>query len=208
MKQQAQNVSRPAWHEPHAKIRTDAYVLLAALLNDAPTEYLIEIIQNLQWDGDIQEQLRQALALINRVSSTCPQERIAAEFRRLFVGLGSGEMVPYGSWYREKTIQSAPLAAIRADIGRLGIVRKSGAYESEDHAGALCEIMALLSDPENGIPDNEQAAFFENHIIPWMSDFFKDLQMVENAQFYSAVGEFGHCFLDGEREYLRFAEGD
>lgn len=208
MKGTAQNIHRPAWHEPHARIRTDAYVLLAALLMAAPSENLIEIIRNLRWDDDVQENLRLALCSINRASSACPRESITAEFRRLFVGLGSGEMVPYGSWYREKKIQSKPLAAIRTDIGRLGIVRKSGACESEDHAGALCEIMALLSDPENGIPDTEQAAFFENHIIPWMLDFFKDLQLVENTQFYRTVGDFGHCFLDGEREYLRFAEGD
>jgi TorA maturation chaperone TorD len=207
MKETVQSRSRSAWHGPHAKIRTDAYVLLAALLIGTPSEDLIEIIRNLHWDEDIPEKLRQALASINKAGRTCSCESIAAEFQKLFVGLGSGEMVPYGSWYREKMIQSAPLAAIRTDIGRLGIIRRSDTFESEDHAGALCEIMALLSNPENGIPENEQAAFFENHINPWMSIFFKDLQQTENAQFYSAVGNFGHCFLEGESEFLRRDDG-
>ena len=91
------------------------------------------------------------------------QKGIAEEFQRLFVGLGSGELVPYASWYLEKMIQSAPLAAIRADLGRLGIVRQSTCFEPEDHAGVLCEIMALLSVPENDIAEEEQAAFFRSH---------------------------------------------
>lgn len=199
-------MSRPAWHGPHERIRTDAYTLLSTLLISSPSEELIEIIRNLSWENDIPEELRQALAAINQASISCPPESIAEEFQRLFVGLGSGEIVPYGSWYREKMIQSKPLAAIRTDLGRLGIVRKSEAFESEDHAGALCEIMALLSNPENQIPENEQTEFFKNHVAPWMSDFFNDLKMAENALFYNAVGELGRCFLDGEKEFLQFAD--
>lgn len=206
MENTTENLRRPVWYTPHACIRMDAYTLLAALLINAPSEELIKIIQNLQWDEDIPEKLQQALAAVNNASSSISPGNIAEEFQRLFVGLGSGEMVPYGSWYREKMIQSKPLAAIRKDLGRLGIVRRSDTFESEDHAGALCEIMALLSNPQNRIADEEQAAFFEHHITPWMLDFFNDLRQVENAEFYQTVGEFGHCFLDSEREYLQFAE--
>lgn len=204
MKQQAADCpDRQAWYTPHAHIRTDAYVLLATLLNVAPTEELLDIVRDLRWNDDLPETMQEALAGMNKASNTCPQESIADEFQRLFVGLGSGEIIPYGSWYREKMIQSAPLAAIRADLIRLGIVRKSDTFESEDHAGALCEIMALLSNPENEIPENEQAAFFENHITSWMPEFFNDLQAVKNTEFYRTVGRFGHCFLEGENEYLQ-----
>ncbi|MCL7488532.1 MAG: molecular chaperone TorD family protein [Desulfobulbaceae bacterium] len=203
MTQLIDSQSRPAWHEPHADIRTDAYVLLAALLNDTPSGDLIDIIQHLRWSANLPERTQEALARINRACSTCPVDSIAEEFHRLFVGLGSGEMIPYGSWYREKMIQSAPLAALRSDLGRLGIVRKSDTFESEDHAAALCEIMALLSNPENEIPESEQAAFFESHIASWMPEFFKELQAVKNAEFYRTVGEFGSCFLEGESEYLQ-----
>ena len=54
-------------------------------------------------------------------------------------------MVPYASWYRERMIQSSPLASLRGDLMRLGIVRQPDSYESEDHAGAICEAMALLT---------------------------------------------------------------
>lgn len=200
-----ENINRrsgPAWFRPHANIRTDAYVLLAALLNDTPSEKLIAIVRDLHWDENLPERMREALSAVNQACCTCPADRIAEEFQRLFVGLGSGEMIPYGSWYQEKMIQSAPLAAIRSDLGRLGIIRRPDTFESEDHAGALCEIMALLSNPDNAIPVNEQAAFFEHHIVSWMPKFFKDMQMVKNTEFYHTVGELGHCFLTGEHEYL------
>jgi len=203
MKPKGDRPARPAWYEPHTGMRSDAYMLLAALLIDTPSEILMDVVRHLEWQDDIPEKLQETLAAISRIGTLSPVETIADEYRRLFVGLGSGELTPYGSWYLEKTIQSAPLAAIRSDLNRLGIVRQSGTFESEDHAGALCEVMALLSSPANEVPDSWQAAFFERHIAPWMPDFFSDLQQVEDAAFYRTVGEFGLRFLEEESKYLQ-----
>ncbi len=208
MKKVSELRNRPSWHESHAKIRTDAYVLLATLLNDTPTKNLIDIIRNLRWNNDLPEKIREALDSFNRACNACSVESIAAEFQRLFVGLGSGELIPYGSWYQEKTIQSTPLAAIRSDLARLGIVKMPDTFESEDHAGALCEVMALLSNPENNISASDQATFFELHIAPWMPIFFKKLQMAKKASFYRSVGGFGLCFLQDENEYLQNIQGN
>jgi len=196
------NLNQPDWYAPYANMRTDGYVLLAALLNGPPARKFISLIRNIQWDEDIPEPVQQQLASLKQACSTCTEEEIAAEFHRLFVGLGRGELVPYASWYREKTIQSAPLAAIRNDLSQLGIVRQADTHESEDHAGALCEIMALVSQEENDIPHNDQANFFNNHIGPWMPDFFRDVQAARNVVFYRAVGALGSCFLQAEDEYL------
>jgi TorA maturation chaperone TorD len=194
--------SRPAWYTPHSHIRTDSYVLLAALLTDTPSEVVMELVQNLRWDEDLPESMDEALAALNQAGRTCSIDAIAEEYHRLFVGLGGGELLPYGSWYREKMIQSAPLASIRSDLARLGVVRQADCFESEDHAGVLCEIMALLSFPGNEIPDHEQAAFFDRHLGSWMPQFLKDLATVEKSEFYRAVGAFGCCFMAGEIEYL------
>lgn len=206
MTETIEKLARPAWHIPHAGIRMDAYALLAALLTDTPSRGLIGIIQNLHWDEDIPQRMQKVLGDVQDASTALSVDQISDEFQRLFVGLGSGELIPYGSWYREKLIQSAPLAAIRTDLLHLGIVRKPDAFESEDHAGALCEIMALLSNPASEIAEEEQVSFFENHIHPWMLDFFADLKNVGDAEFYRTVGEFGLCFLENEKVYLQFAE--
>ncbi len=80
--------------------------------------------------------------------------------------MGCGEMVPYASWYRDRMIQSSPLASLRADLMRLGIVRQPDSYESEDHAGALCETMALLSREANAVPHATQADSSKNTSLP------------------------------------------
>ena len=196
---------RPAWYEPHGNIRTDCYVLLAALLNGSPSDDVIKLVRDLHWDENLPESLHGALAALKRTGRNCEVETIAAEYQRLFVGLGSGEIVPYASWYREKIIQSTPLAAIRSDLKQLGIIRKEDVFEAEDHAGVLCEIMVLLSMPDTDIPENVQAVFFEEHIFSWMPQFFEDLQKVNDAAFFRALGRLGRCFLEGENYYLQYA---
>jgi TorA maturation chaperone TorD len=196
----------PEWYQTHAILRTDCYVLLAALLTAPPSAALITLVRNLRWDEGVSPGMHTAFAALSHAGNVCPMTSISEEFHRLFVGLGSGELVPYGSWYREKMIQSAPLAAIRSDLAELGIVRQSGCHETEDHAGALCEIMALLSLPENAIPEDEQALFFDHHVASWMPEFFKDLQATKDIVFYRAVGEIGCCFLEGENTYLHLSK--
>jgi len=202
MKTVADPLHPPAWFNAHAAIRTDAYVLLGALLTTAPTKEMIDTVRNLSWQEDLPLAQQNALAALRRAGERCPIDAIAKEYQRLFIGLGSGELVPYGSWYLEQMIQSAPLAQLRTALGRLGLVRRAESHESEDQAGALCESMALLSLPANAVPQQEQADFFHNHIGSWMGDFFMDLQQVENAAFYPAVGGFGRCFIKAESEYL------
>ena len=100
-------------------------------------------------------------------------------------------------------IQSLPLASLRSDLFRLGIVRQAGNHDSEDHAGALCEIMALISEKQNNVPYETQSEFFERHIASWLTAFFKDLESAKSAGFYRMVGSLGGCFLESEREYLK-----
>lgn len=203
MKPAVYGQSSPAWYGPHARIRADAYVLLAALLTDPPSRDLLDLVREMRWDEDLPERMRSILTALSQAGRSCPEESIVDEYNRLFVGLGRGELVPYGSWYLEKMIQSAPLAAIRADLNKLGIIRQTESYESEDHAGALCESMALLSMPEYEVSDQAQAAFFDRHIAPWMPQFFTDLETVDKAEFYPTVGAFGRSFLEMERDYLQ-----
>jgi TorA maturation chaperone TorD len=192
----------PGWFAAHAAIRTDSYVMLASLLGQTPSEELLNIVRNLHWDEALPETLDHALGALRQAAHDYPLAALEGEFNKLFVGLGSGELVPYASWYREKKIQSSPLASVRSDLIDLGIVRQTGCHESEDHAGTLCEIMAIISQKPNDASHAAQAMFFHRHIAPWMMTFFKDLQSAKSAEFYRMVGLFGSCFLETESEYL------
>jgi TorA maturation chaperone TorD len=192
----------PGWLAAHANVRTDSYVMLASLLRQTPSEEPLNILRNLNWDESLPKTLDHALGALRQAAHDYPLPALEEEFNKLFVGLGSGELVPYASWYREKMIQSTPLASLRSDLIELGIVRQTGCHESEDHAGALCEIMAIISRKPNDIPHAAQARFFHRHIAPWMMTLFMDLRSAKSAGFYRTVGLFGSCFLEFESKYL------
>lgn len=193
-----------AWFAAHANIRTDGYVILAALLRQPAAENLIPILQSLKWNEALPEKTGLALEALRRAAHNCAHDTLGKEYHHLFVGLGAGELVPYASWYRNGTLASAALAFLRADLIRLGIVSQTDSHETEDQAGTICEIMALLSRMENGFCGNAQLDFFQQHVISWMITFFEDLQSAKAADFYRVVGSFGKCFLECEHEYLKY----
>ncbi len=197
----------PAGLAAFHRIRPDSYALLASLLGRPPSEDLLQVLHHLEWEDPVPEKVARSLLALRRASYEYPLGALGEEYDRLFVGLGCGEMIPYASWYRGKKIQSYPLAVLRADLALLGIVRQADSHESEDHAGALCECMALISRQPGEIPPPAQARFFQQHLSPWMTAFFQDLEAAKNARFYRTVGAFGRCFLESENEYLRGCGG-
>jgi TorA maturation chaperone TorD len=197
----------PAWLASYAKIRADSYVMLASLLGQPPSENLLKVLQSLQWNEPIPERVNRALEVLRQASHDYPLSALRNEYDKLFVGIGCGEMVPCASWYREKRIQSSALASLRSDLISLGIVRQADSHEPEDHAGSLCECMALISREPNGMDHTTQAKFFEKHVEPWMMIFFRDLESANSAQFYRTVGIFGRRFLESEIEYLKWDAG-
>jgi TorA maturation chaperone TorD len=203
MESVTKNRDAPAGFAPYADIRAEGYVVLASLLGQPPSEGLRGILQNLQWDEAIPQQVDQALTALRQACQDYPLADMKEEFDRLFVGLGCGEMIPYASWYRKKKMQSLPLVPLRSDLVRLKIVKQSDYHETEDHAAALCEVMAIITAKTNGRSYGTQADFFQQHIAPWMGSFFKDLQSAKSAGFYRAVGLFGLCFLEFEGQYLQ-----
>lgn len=198
-----QKKTAPAWLDRYASIRADVYVILAALLVGPPSEDHLNVLQKMEWDDDISEKMHEVLLALRRASRDYQPTAVREEHNRLFVGLGCGEVIPYSSWYRERSIQSLPLVSLRSDLFHLGIVRQADNHDSEDHAGALCEIMALISQRPNSQSYETQAGFFERHIASWMTAFFKDIESAKCAGFYKAVGSLGCCFLESEKEYFK-----
>ena len=125
------------------------------------------------------------------------RESLKDEYLALFVGLGRGEVLPYGSWYLTGFLMEQPLARLRSDLGELGIERQEGVKEPEDHAAALCDVMALLITGDEPVTVAQQQ-FFARHMEPWMGRFFRDLQQAPSARFYRAVGQLGEQFMDVE----------
>jgi len=177
--------------------RAQEYALLAALLLRAPDAALLAKLSKLRADAS---PLGLAHAALAESAAKTTAERVEREFFDLFIGLGRGELLPYGSYYLTGFLHERPLARLREDLARIGIARAEGVVEPEDHAGILCEIMSGLASNRLPAPHNSDQLIFDKHMAPWIGRFFADLENAEAAVFYKGVGALGRVFMDLEAE--------
>lgn len=181
--------------------RGQVYALLGALLGRPPQEELLQALRRIETPPEAEGEMVAAWALLKRAAERAQASSLAEEYQDLFIGVGRGELMPYGSWYLTGFLLEKPLAELRVDLRRLGFEVKEGVREPEDHVAALCETMSLMTtNPE--ISFEAQREFFRKHVDPWMGRFFGDLASARAANFYRTVGLLGQRFLEVERTYL------
>ena len=180
--------------------RAGAYHLLAALLRSVPAQGVLDQVIQLAAVPGQRDELAMGMSLMGLAARDTSAQRIDDEYHALFIGLGRGELIPYGSWYLTGYLMEKPLALLRDDLVALGFERNSATREPEDHIAALCEVMAMLISDKGAL--STQMKFFEAHLASWADRFFTDLSQAKNAVFYRAVGRFGHAFMELERHYL------
>ena len=177
--------------------RAQEYTLLATLLVRAPDRKLLDRLATLRGDASPIGFTHVALA---EAASRASAERAEREYFNLFIGLGRGELLPYGSYYLSGFLHERPLARLRAELRTLGIERVEGQCEPEDHAAILCEIMAGIINGRLPADPGADRRLFENHLSPWIGRFFADLERAEAADFYKHVGTLGRVFFEIETE--------
>jgi TorA maturation chaperone TorD/DNA-binding transcriptional regulator YdaS (Cro superfamily) len=177
--------------------RAQEYALLSVLLARAPDAALLERLATLRGDPS---PLGVAHAALAEAAQSTNVERVEREYFDLFIGLGRGELLPYGSYYLTGFLHERPLARLRAHLEKLAIERTAGQAEPEDHAAILCEIMAGLTSRRFGAPAGSDREMFEQHLAPWIGRFFADLEQAEAADFYRRVGTLGRVFMEIETE--------
>jgi TorA maturation chaperone TorD len=177
--------------------RAQEYALLSALLARAPDAALLERLSRLRGDAT---PLGIAHAALADAAASASAERVEREFFDLFIGLGRGELLPYGSYYLTGFLHERPLARLRQMLAQFGIERVEGQPEPEDHAAILCEIMAGLASRRLPAPPEAERQLFEAHLAPWIGRFFSDLEQAEHADFYRRIGTLGRVFIEIETE--------
>lgn len=180
--------------------RSGAYGLLGRLLRSPPDSEVLKQVAGFARVAPKQDEMALAMSMLGLAASTSGADAVDDEFHALFIGIGRGELVPYGSWYLTGFLMERPLGRLRDDLVALGFHRQEGVTEPEDHVAALCEVMAILID--EGSPLQTQAHFFDRHIADWMERFFIDLSEAGSAVFYRAAGRFGAAFVSLEKRYL------
>jgi len=178
-------------------LRAHMYRLLGHFLARPPDNEKLELAAGMSGDDS---ELGQAVKSLARLAARATPEQVAQEYHDLFIGVGRGELLPYASYYLTGFLHEKPLAKLRSDMARLGIARRETVSEPEDHIAALFEMMAGLITGEFGVqaPLEEQRRFFENHISPWATHFFRDLEAAKSSVLYAAIGSIGRIFMDIE----------
>src|SRR5439155_2218158 len=179
--------------------RAEQYEFLALLLSRAPDAALLARLAGLGGDAT---RLGEAYRALARVAADADAKGVEREYFELFVGVGRGELLPYGSYYQTGFLHERPLARLRDDLSALGIERAEGRSEPEDHAAILCEIMAGLIGGEFAATAEQQRQVFEKHLAPWIGRFFADLEAAESADFYRHIGTIGRLVIGIESEAL------
>src|SRR5262249_16163191 len=89
--------------------RAPEYPLLSVLLARAPDQVLLDRIASLRGDASPLGLAHVALA---EAAASTTAERVEREYFNLFVGLGRGELLPYGSYYLTGFLYERPLARL------------------------------------------------------------------------------------------------
>jgi TorA maturation chaperone TorD len=180
--------------------RRGAYGLLARLLRSPPDAEVLDQVAGFAGIDTRQDDMALAMSMLGLAATSSRPDTVDDEFHALFIGIGRGELVPYGSWYLTGFLMERPLGRLRDDLATLGFERQQGVSEPEDHVAALCEVMALLIDDDLAL--ELQSDFFRSHLADWLGRFFNDLSEAGSAVFYRAVGRFGAAFVELEQRYL------
>jgi len=177
--------------------RAREYALLAALLARAPDAAVLKSVAEMR--GDATPLGLAHIALADAATAT-DADAVEREYFNLFIGIGRGELLPYGSYYLSGFLQERPLARLREDLARIGIARSEGVVEPEDHAAILFEIMAGIIAGDLAAPQGSDQQIFEKHLSSWIGRLFTDMERADSADFYRHVAVVGRAFMDIEME--------
>ncbi len=200
--------------------RADLYGLLATLFFHAPDAELLQRIAAAPVEPAAEDDANPADAeaaatsaltqawrkLLARAAQTTVTQA-DDEYTELFIGVGKPEVFLYGSYYQAGFLNEKPLVVLRDDLHRYGLERAEGITETEDHLATLCEVMRyLIAGDDSAIAHiEEQRAFFQRHLAPWIDTACDAVLQHPHAAFYADVAGLAKAFFEVERLALELA---
>jgi TorA maturation chaperone TorD len=186
---------------PEDRLRAQFYRLIAFFLSEPLSDDDVRTAAELAGNETV---LGRAVREFAGIASRSDPATLREAYQDLFIGVGRGVFVPYGSYYLTGFLHEKPLAKLRQDMERLGLARNAGVAEPEDHISSVLEAMAGLIDGTYGapLPLEEQKRFFDAHVGSWAPYFFRDLEACDTSPFYAAIGHIGRVFMEIEHKAL------
>ena len=184
---------------PEDLARADLYGVLARLYYAAPDAQLLAALANAP-DAAVAEDnpLTEAWHALREACRSAFPVMLENEHTLLFVGTGKAQVTPYLSKYVLRHQADTPLADVREALRRLGIARREGVGEYEDHVAGMLETMRFLIAVQR--QDLEvQRDFFERFVYDAAVGFCSALSDSEHASFYKTVARLTRVFMDVEK---------
>lgn len=137
-------VAAPALSEED-RARAEQYAVLSRLFAGAPDGEFLHKLQALAavW-GSSDSALGQAWRELGEAAASVEAEAVEDEYTRTFLTIGRPEVMLFGSFYIAGFLMEEPVVELRNDLAELGLGRRFGVTESEDHIAALCDVMRHL----------------------------------------------------------------
>ncbi|GAB4088541.1 TorD/DmsD family molecular chaperone [Hydrogenophaga soli] len=183
--------------------RAELYGLLSHLYYAPPDTELMAQLQVAVTEtpvpgGFLQEPWQQLVG----VARTLDAAAVADEFDALFGGVGKPEVAPYASHHLAGFLNEKPLAALRADLDRLGLTRDEQMPETEDHVAYVFEVMRYLIAGDDVAVANltEQRRFFTTHVQTWVPALCEEVGAHPRARFYAALAVLTQAFVSVEAQ--------
>lgn len=193
-------VAAPALSEED-RARAEHYAVLSRLFAGAPDGEFLHKLQALAavW-GSSDSALGQAWRELGEAAASIESEAVEDEYTRTFLTIGRPEVMLFGSFYIAGFLMEEPVVELRNDLAELGLGRRFGVTESEDHIAALCDVMRhLIVTGPDAAGLARQQLFFARHVAPWFGAFGDALEWAPDAVFYPRTANLVRTFFEIER---------
>ena len=183
------------------RARAEHYAVLSRLFASAPdAEFLHKLPALANIWGSSRNALGQAWLMLGDAARSIDADQLEEEYTRLFLTIGRPDVMLFGSFYMAGFLMEGPVVELRADLAELGLGRRLGVTESEDHIAALCDVMRhLIVTGPDAAGLGRQQLFFTRHIAPWFEALCDALERAPDARFYPRTAALMRAFFEIER---------
>ena len=184
--------------------RADLYALLSRLFYAGPDAALMHsIAQSGTAFGGPSSALGQAWSQVVAAAGSVSAEAACLEYDQTYVGLGQARVSIYASHYLSENWKEHTLVNLRDELDDLGLARKRGVSEPEDHLSGLLDVMNNLLRRGTDEPQVAmQHGFFSSYIAPCYTQFCDATEACDGLDFYRTATGLLRAFMLFETEYF------
>jgi len=173
---------------PEEQARANLYGLLARLFYAPPDAALLKAVAGETLEGDLAASWQNLAG----AAAAADPEAVREEYETAFIGTGKAPVTLYTTAYSIRHPSEAPLAELRGELARLGLARRAGAYEPEDHIAALCDTMRHLVAKQKDL--DIQRGFFSRWLFLPIEPLCVAIERSDKTSFYKHVARFTRQF--------------